>query len=224
MRALPVVSKVSPSGTFYTYVRGLDAAGFEFHVAERALAGVFTVSEDEACVWISAPAADSRQVLSAGAEKASALVTQIEAAAPDLGRRIRRSEVTARVRGATNLPNVIRVPTGPGWALVGDAAYHRDPITGHGMTDAFRDAELVARAVHRWLSGAESEADAWDGYRRHRDRAIGPIFDLTCALTEFPGVARFVELQKQLSNALETEATTLASQPALGEAGDLVPA
>ena len=224
MRARPVVSGVSPSGTFYTYVQGLNAEGFEFHVAERALAGVFPVSAAEACVWVSAPAADLRPLLSAGADKAAALIGQIEVAAPDLGRRIRRCEVTGRVRGAVNLPNVIRTPAGPGWALVGDAGYHRDPITGHGMTDAFRDAEFLARAVDRWFSGEVSGRDAMKKFRQQRDQSIGPIFDLTCSLTEFPGVARFIELQKQLSGALELEAAMLAGQPAWGEAGELLPA
>ena len=40
-----------------------------------------------------------------------------------------------------------RVAGGPGWALVGDAGYHKDPITAQGMSDAFRDAELLADAV-----------------------------------------------------------------------------
>jgi len=34
---------------------------------------------------------------------------------------------------------------GDGWALVGDAGCFKDPITAHGMTDALRDAELLAR-------------------------------------------------------------------------------
>ena len=38
---------------------------------------------------------------------------------------------------------------GPGWALVGDAGYWKDPISAHGLTDALRDAELLARAVAR---------------------------------------------------------------------------
>lgn len=44
------------------------------------------------------------------------------------------------MRSAVRFPNHVRTATGPGWALVGDAGYHRDPLTGHGMTDAFRDA------------------------------------------------------------------------------------
>jgi 2-polyprenyl-6-methoxyphenol hydroxylase-like FAD-dependent oxidoreductase len=222
--AVALMESTSPSGTFYAYFAGLDADGFEFHVSDRALAGVFPCAADEACVWISSPTEDSAAVRSAGAGKVAALVAQIEAGAPELGRRLRRCHSTSGVRGALGLPNVIRQPYGPGWALVGDAGYHRDPITGHGITDAFRDAELLARAIDRWLSEQEAESGALAGYQEERDRAIGTIFGITRALTEFPGVERFVGLQKQLSDAIEIEAETLAGQPALRAALNAVAA
>jgi 2-polyprenyl-6-methoxyphenol hydroxylase-like FAD-dependent oxidoreductase len=114
-----------------------------------------------------------------------------------------------------NLPNIIRRPVGPGWALVGDAGYHRDPITGHGMTDALRDAELLADAIDQWLREESSETQAFERYWRRRDDAIGTIFGLTCALARFPGAERFVELQKELSTAIEAEAEMLAALPDL---------
>jgi flavin-dependent dehydrogenase len=45
------------------------------------------------------------------------------------------------------LPNFYRRSAGPGWALVGDAAYHKDPTTGMGIADAFLGAELLAHAI-----------------------------------------------------------------------------
>ena len=48
-----------------------------------------------------------------------------------------------RFAGAA-VPNFFRKPYGPGWALVGDAGYNKDPITAQGINDAFRDAELCA--------------------------------------------------------------------------------
>jgi len=51
------------------------------------------------------------------------------------------------------LPNYVRRPYGPGWALVGDAAYHKDPVTGLGITDAFLDAALLADALDAGFSG-----------------------------------------------------------------------
>jgi flavin-dependent dehydrogenase len=40
-----------------------------------------------------------------------------------------------------------RKPYGPGWALVGDAGYFKDPFAAHGISDAFRDAELLTEAI-----------------------------------------------------------------------------
>lgn len=205
---------VSPAGTFYTYVRGLDAAGFEFHLAPDALVGVFPTHDDEACVWISTPAQRLSPVLAAGADKYAALRGLISESAPALAVRLFKA-AAGGVRGAVNLSNVLRRPTGPGWALVGDAGYHRDPITGYGISDAFRDAELLARALNGWLTDTVSEDTAGLAYDGSRTTSVREIFAITRALTGFPGVARFAELQKQLSRAIEREALMLAGLPAL---------
>jgi 2-polyprenyl-6-methoxyphenol hydroxylase-like FAD-dependent oxidoreductase len=56
---------------------------------------------------------------------------------------------------------------------VGDAGLHRDPITGQGIVDAFRDAELLADAI---------ETDAFAEYEQHRNAAVMPVYELTCRL------------------------------------------
>ena len=116
--------------------------------------------------------------------------------------------VVSPVRGAVRLPNHLRQATGPGWALVGDAGYHRDPITGHGITDAFRDAELLTRSIDDHLRGGAADLS---GYETSRDAALRETFDLTCAMTRYPPLDEFVALQKRLSRALELEADFLAS-------------
>ena len=67
--------------------------------------------------------------------------------AGDLGERVRAGERAERVYGTADSRAASTRPSGPGWALVGDAGLLMDPITGHGITDAFRDAELVADAM-----------------------------------------------------------------------------
>ena len=69
------------------------------------------------------------------------------------------------------LPNFFRKPYGPGWALVGDAGYQKDPITAQGIQDAFRDAELCAGALDEALSGARPFDEAMADYQRARDDA-----------------------------------------------------
>ena len=89
-------------------------------------------------------------------------------------------------------------------------------MTGHGITDAFRDAELLANAVDTALRAgdADCEQDALAAYQVRRDTALRETFDITRALSAFPSPERFVELQIQLSEALEREAADLAAQPA----------
>jgi 2-polyprenyl-6-methoxyphenol hydroxylase-like FAD-dependent oxidoreductase len=77
------------------------------------------------------------------------------------------------------VPNYLRVPFGPGWALVGDAGYNKDPITAQGISDAFRDAEQCSTAVDHWLSGRMSFDDAFLSWQRQRARKILPTYEFT---------------------------------------------
>ena len=112
------------------------------------------------------------------------------------------------------MPNLLRRAHGPGWALVGDAGYHRDAVTGYGISDAYRDAELLAVALDRALRG---DTAALAGYQHRRDRALRAVFDLTCALAAYPPVPEFVELQRRLSRAIDIEAAEVAARPFPGE-------
>ncbi len=200
---------------FYTYVDQVPWDAFEFHVSDHAFAGVFPTHDSQACVWLSRPGERYEAVRRApGADRARAWQDILEAAAPDLGRRLREGRITSPVRGCIDPPNYVREAWGDGWSLVGDAGYHRDPITGHGMTDAFRDAELLADALDLTLRGDLPEAVALAAYQKSRDQAVADIFRLTRELARFPRLDRFVQLEIELAEVLDREATFLASRPA----------
>ncbi|GLY96183.1 NAD(P)/FAD-dependent oxidoreductase [Actinoplanes sp. NBRC 103695] len=190
-----VESFPADAATFYVYVAALENRGFEYHVGRGAFAGVFPTHDGESCVWVCGPTSIAPQATTGFAD----LLAQVS---PSLAARVRQGHVTSRVRGAARLPNHRRRATGPGWALVGDAGYHRDPITGHGMTDAFRDAELLARNL-----------DNLPEYERLRDAAAAEVFAITRDMTRFPEPARFTELQRRLGRVLDEEATMLAALP-----------
>ena len=80
--------------------------------------------------------------------------------APALAARVRAGRREERFVGTANTRNFLRKPFGPGWALVGDAGYHKDPVTAQGISDAFRDAERLARAVDEGLAGRRSWPEA----------------------------------------------------------------
>jgi flavin-dependent dehydrogenase len=204
----------SPCAVFYTYVAGLEPDRYEFHIAPDTFAGVFPTN-DAACVWLIRPTPLLEPIRTAGSGRLAAFVGELERLVPNLGERVRAGRITARLRGTANLPNYRRQSHGPGWALVGDAGYHRDPITGHGITDAFRDAELLATAISHSLDDPAVEPAELTSYQQTRDDLAREVFDLTRALTAFPAPDRFVELQLQLSDALEREADQLASFPGI---------
>ena len=81
-----------------------------------------------------------------------------------------------RFYGAGDLPNFLRRPYGPGWALVGDAGCHKDPFMALGICDALRDAELLAEAAGEGLSGERPLEAALAGYARRRDEATLPDY------------------------------------------------
>ncbi|TDC53239.1 hypothetical protein E1212_06095 [Jiangella ureilytica] len=90
-------------------------------------------------------------------------------------------------------------------------------MTGYGLSDAYRDAELLAGALHAALSGRRDEPAALAGYRSARDQIFRDVFELTCALAAYPPVPEFVELQKQLGQAIDQQSAELAARPLPGE-------
>ena len=204
----------SPAGaTHYAYFAGPQWDAVEYFLGDRSFSGIFPTHDGEACVWVCLPAEDAAALRKSGEPREVTFDRMIRHASPMLAERLQDASRTSPMRGATGLPNHVLQASGPGWALVGDAGYHRDPITGHGITDAFRDAELLADAVHSALSGAAEDAVATAAYQNQRDRMMRPIFDLTCQLGRFPEPDRFIELQRALSETLDHEASELARRP-----------
>jgi 2-polyprenyl-6-methoxyphenol hydroxylase-like FAD-dependent oxidoreductase len=101
--------------------------------------------------------------------------------APGFAERVRGAKRAAPFVGAA-VPNFFRKPYGPGWALVGDAGYSKDPITAQGINDAFRDAELCVEALDQVFTGARSYDEALGEYQRTRDEQVLPMFEFTCQL------------------------------------------
>jgi flavin-dependent dehydrogenase len=99
--------------------------------------------------------------------------------APSLAERARAATRAERFKGTADLRNFYRRPFGPGWALVGDAGYHKDPITAQGISDAFRDADLLAAAIDDGLTGRQTLDEALAGYERQRNATTMPIYEMT---------------------------------------------
>jgi 2-polyprenyl-6-methoxyphenol hydroxylase-like FAD-dependent oxidoreductase len=174
----------------YGYWAGLEAEGYEWYFRPGACAGVIPTNGDLACVFASAR---PRRVGRGGLRAFHDVVAE---AAPALPARLARAGAPAGVRSFAGIPGYLRRPYGPGWALVGDAGYWKDPISAHGLTDALRDAELLARAVTGAAGGADERA-AMQEYHRIRDEqsltlftVVDTVAGLTWTADEIPNLLR----------------------------------
>jgi len=196
----------------YGYWTGLHDAGYEWIFRPDACAGVIPTNDGQACVFASSTPA---RIGRGGADVFGELV---RTASPSLAARLDDAVSPTGLRTFAGLPGYLRRPYGPGWALVGDAGYWKDPIGAHGLTDALRDAELLAGAVRAAADGAP-EADAFADYHATRDRLSMPLFSVVDAVAglrwtdeQIPGLLR------QLSMAMSDEVDAVAQlddRPAL---------
>jgi 2-polyprenyl-6-methoxyphenol hydroxylase-like FAD-dependent oxidoreductase len=88
-----------------------------------------------------------------------------------------------KVQGTRGVENFFRVPYGPGWVLTGDAAYCKDPSTGTGIEDAFRQAFLLAEPLGATLDGAGWES-TMRAFHQKRDETFLPVYRSTLAYTQ----------------------------------------
>ena len=100
---------------------------------------------------------------------------------PEFAEQVRKARRVAPISGAA-VPNYFRKPFGPGWVLVGDAAYNKDPITAQGITDAFRDSEQVATALDQAFTHTRSFDDVMSEHQRSRDEHVTPMYEFTCQM------------------------------------------
>jgi flavin-dependent dehydrogenase len=170
--------KPSLSCGYYTYWSGVPLDGFELYLREGRAIGAFPTNDGLVVAFVSWPNG-----------KFHKFRTDIEGnylkslnLAPGLFERVRNGKREERFAGTADVPNFFRKPYGPGWALVGDAGYHKDPITGQGITDAFLDAELLAEAIDEGFSGRRPLEETLAGYEEKRNQDRMPMYELTCQL------------------------------------------
>ncbi len=135
---------------------------------------------------------------------------------PQLAERVRAGKQEEPFRGTADQPNYFRKPFGPGWALVGDAGYHRDFLTGLGITDAFRDAELLAIAADEGFSGRRPLDEAMAGYQRWRDDFAMPLYRVTTKMAagEMIDMMEFMQFGIAIARMIPPVEETIAGKEA----------
>lgn len=126
--------------------------------------------------------------------------------APALWERLNEGRREEPFYGTGTIPNFLRRSHGPGWALVGDAGYSKDPVTAQGITDSFNQAEMLAEAILHGLADEFEMEKALTVYEQERNETVMPMFDHTCQLARLS--APPPEMQMLLAALRENEAET----------------
>ena len=201
----------SASAMLYRYVEGLPGDGYEWAYGDGSAAGLLPTNGGATCVFVATTPQRMRRLRRSGRERAFA--TLLTSAAPGLVERVNDTSAWTTLTGWAGLPGYARQSWGPGWALVGDAGYFKDPITTHGMTDALRDAELLSDRILDVLGGAP-EGVALPAYQRTRDRLSASLFDATEQVARYDwDCVQARALLRTVSSAMSDEVDHLQALP-----------
>jgi flavin-dependent dehydrogenase len=171
-----VYNQTSPLLCYYfSYWSGVQSDDFELYhrVAPRRAVFSHRTSDGLFVIFVGLPVSEMPQIRA----DLGATFLRVLDGMGDLGERVRAGVREERFYGASDLPNFYRKPYGPGWALVGDAGLHKDPILALGICDALRDAELLAEAIADSLEGKQDLEDALAGYEQRRNEASAADYE-----------------------------------------------
>ncbi|MFZ5718023.1 MAG: NAD(P)/FAD-dependent oxidoreductase [Pseudomonadota bacterium] len=191
------------SAVVYGYFDGLQNQGYRWYWDAGAAGGMIPTHGGQSCVFLSLPdsrASDLRH--RSGAD----LVAAARALVPELAKDLGGASAPESLISFGGQVGRLRQASGPGWALVGDAGYFKDPISAHGISDALRDAEILAESI---VAGRP------DDYPRLRDALSMDLFHITDRMAAFDWTMDELKaLHAKLNAAMKLEQDWIAAQPA----------
>ena len=192
------------TGVVFSYWADTDISGYHWCYRPGVSVGVIPTNEGQACVFVSVP--QQRFHDEVGGDVAAGYQRLLNECNRPLGAAVERATRAEKYRGFAGQVGFFRQSNGPGWALVGDAGYFKDPLTAHGMTDALIDAELLANAA---VQGSQR---ALEEYQSARDERAMSLFDVTDAIASYDwDLTKVAELHRSLSDEMKKETAVVAN-------------
>src|SRR5581483_11872763 len=163
------------SVAYYTFYSGLPCEGIGFHLRPNCGFGIFPTNDGLTLIVAGKPVSEFHDFRSDIEGNFLAILAQ----SPEVAERVAAAKREERFVGTADMPNYFRRPYGAGWALVGDAGYHKDSITAQGISDAFCEAELLAQAIDNGFAGRAPLEEALAGYEQKRNEFAMPMYEFT---------------------------------------------
>lgn len=162
---------------FYGYWRGLPDTGTQIFAGGGQAVLAYPTHDGHHLVLVGWPHARFAEVKQ---DIDRHFHTAVAKSAPMVGEFLADAARTGRITGSGDLGNYIRESSGPGWALVGDAATAKDPVTAQGIGDAFAHAQSLAERLPAALAaGPEAVDAATAAHVADRDRESAAAFETT---------------------------------------------
>jgi 2-polyprenyl-6-methoxyphenol hydroxylase-like FAD-dependent oxidoreductase len=161
---------------YYSYFSGVAQEDVELYVRDRRAFGCAPTHDGLHLVMVNWPAREFTAVRT----DVEGHVRQALDLSPGFAERVRGGRREEKWYGTAGVPGYFRKPYGPGWALVGDAGYNRDPITAQGISDAFLDAAALADALDAGLSGRGVLEDLLAAHESARNERVRTMYEFTC--------------------------------------------
>jgi len=191
------------TGVLYGFFLNLPAAGIEWHFGHGVTAGLIPTNDEQTLAFAGCGHTRFRDQIARDVQ--SGFFTILDEMG-DLGDRVRGGVRVGKLHGTAGELGFLRQAHGPGWALVGDAGYFRDPITAHGISDALRDAELLARAI-----AADDGDSALAEYQRLRDDLVLEFFRISDRVASHAwSIEEVKDLHHRMSKEMRREENHLA--------------
>lgn len=186
------------SATVFGYFAGIPDTGYHWHYVEGASVGRIPTNDGRHCVFVSvSPQRYRNEILGDRMAGFHAILREVS---PTLAAEVASATLDDTLLAFAGRRGYLRQAHGPGWALVGDAGYFKDPITAHGITDALRDAELLADAA------SIGTRPAFARYEATRNALSQPLLDVTDAIAAYDwDLDRAQTLHKALNQAMKRE-------------------
>jgi len=182
---------------YYSYWDGIPQDSGELYAYGKRALGVWPTNDGKSMIYVAWPITEFDKFRADVEGNYRATLDLV----PDLAERARHAKLADRIYGSGDMLNFYRRPYGPGWALVGDAGYTKDPISAYGISDAFRDAELLADALDAGLAGRQPLDATLSDYEQKRNIASKPMYDMTLDNARMnPRPAMQIEFVKALHN------------------------
>jgi 2-polyprenyl-6-methoxyphenol hydroxylase-like FAD-dependent oxidoreductase len=163
---------------FYSYYSGFAATDLEQYIRDGYGSACFPTHEGLTLIVTAWPSRRFEEIRS----DVEGYVRAAHESMPSVVDRLRSARREEKWVGTAGVANYFRRPYGPGWALVGDAGYDKDPITAQGISDAFIDADCLADAIDAGFGGRLTLDEALARYHAARDARARPMYEFTCEL------------------------------------------